>query len=154
MCLWKQCFVIIVVFVCCFSHFFVSVCLPFEKLCILTVMFYYLLVLNRQLNLGNQLHHLLENQHQSDTNKSSHTNRGRKLHHRHPSFSFWGADLSYLFQSWRQRKRGLLASPACIIPKFSEACCLVILDSEAYLYKNPLCKQPGTDTNWLLTFGK
>ena len=131
---------------CCFSHFFVPVCLSFEKLRILTVMFYYLLVLNRQLNLVNRWHHLLKNQHQSNTNKSPHTNRGKKLHHNHPSLLFGGVDHSYLFQSWRQIRRGLLASHACIIPEFSGACCFVVLDSEAYFYKNPLCKQPGTDT--------
>ena len=107
-----------------FSHFFVPVCLSFEKLRILTVIYYYLLLLNRQSNSVNRRYHLLKNQHQTNNNKSSHTNRGRKIHHNQPTLFFGGADQSYLFQSWRQIRRGLLASHACIIPEFSGACCL------------------------------
>ena len=103
----------------CISVIFCTVCLLYDYLLILTIIFSSCIlttIFEQQKDL------FIE----ETTSKSTAKNllhqlwKGRNTNTNHSL----GAHYLYLFQSWCQRKRGLLALPACIIPEFSGTCCL------------------------------
>ena len=103
----------------CISVIFCSVCLLYDYLLILTIIFFVRVLTN-----------ILEQQKdlfiEETTSKSTAKNllhqlwKGRNTNTNHSL----GAHHLYLFQSWCQIRRELLALPACIIPEFSGTCCL------------------------------